>query len=71
MNGAIDQWNLDVKVVFCKFFQETHIMHEFPADFYGSQLAVCVAGYIREEKKFSSLGMYLQCSSLTVSYQRY
>jgi FAD synthase len=31
-------------------------MHEFPEDFYGSQLSVCVAGYIREEKKFGSFG---------------
>jgi len=37
--------------------QETHILHEFADDFYGADLSVCVAGYIRPEKKFNSLGM--------------
>ena len=31
-------------------------MHEFEEDFYGEQLRVCVAGYIRPEKKFDSVG---------------
>ncbi len=34
-------------------------MHEFSEDFYGSELSVCVAGYIRPERKFSSLGISL------------
>lgn len=34
---------------------ETHILHVFPEDFYGAELRVCVAGYIREERKFPSL----------------
>ena len=37
-------------------FQETHIMHKFDDDFYGSMLKVCVTGYLREEKSFESLG---------------
>ncbi len=37
-------------------FQETHIMHEYPSDFYGSLLRVCVVGWIRPEKSFDSLG---------------
>ena len=39
-------------------FQETHIMHKFKEDFYGSELSVVVLGYIRPEKSFSSLGKY-------------
>ena len=31
-------------------------MHVFPEDFYGAELRVCVAGYIRDERKFPSLG---------------
>jgi hypothetical protein len=37
-------------------FQETHIIHTFPSDFYGSNLKVCIAGYLRPEKNFTSLG---------------
>lgn len=34
---------------------ETHIMHEFDQDFYGSVLRVSIVGYIRPEMDFSSL----------------
>jgi len=34
---------------------ETHIIHEFSNDFYGSELRICLAGYLREEMNFSSL----------------
>lgn len=34
---------------------ETHIMHIFKQDFYGSLLRVVMLGYIRPEKNFSSL----------------
>lgn len=34
---------------------ETHIMHTFKDDFYGSPLKVCLAGYLRPEKSFNSL----------------
>ncbi|XP_065884450.1 putative riboflavin kinase [Dysidea avara] len=33
---------------------ETHILHEFPDDFYGSQLSVCMVGFIRNEMNFTS-----------------
>ncbi|XP_063879088.1 riboflavin kinase-like isoform X1 [Scylla paramamosain] len=36
-------------------FQETHIMHVFEDDFYGSELKVIMLGYIRGEKNFNSL----------------
>lgn len=39
-------------------FQETHIMHVFKEDFYGSELKVVMLGYIRPEKNFSSLGKF-------------
>lgn len=34
---------------------ETHILHTFKEDFYGSVLRVAILGYIREERGFSSL----------------
>lgn len=34
---------------------ETHILHEFPDDFYGKLLKVCVVGYLRPELNFSTL----------------
>ena len=36
--------------------QETHILHDFPEDFYGADLQVCITGFIRDEMKFKSLG---------------
>ncbi|KAA0199329.1 hypothetical protein HAZT_HAZT009265 [Hyalella azteca] len=36
--------------------QETHILHVFDEDFYGSWLRVVVLGYIRPELNFESLG---------------
>lgn len=36
-------------------FQETHIMHVFQEDFYGSELKVVMLGYVRPEKNFNSL----------------
>ncbi|KAI8068036.1 hypothetical protein BC940DRAFT_300174 [Gongronella butleri] len=34
---------------------EVHILHEFPEDFYGSELKVIVMGYIRPEQNYPSL----------------
>ncbi|XP_023218224.1 riboflavin kinase-like [Centruroides sculpturatus] len=34
---------------------ETHIINQFPEDFYGSILRVAILGYLRPEKDFSSL----------------
>ncbi|XP_065351924.1 riboflavin kinase [Cloeon dipterum] len=34
---------------------ETHILHNFENDFYGSSLKVCMLGYLRPEKDFKSL----------------
>ncbi|KAM4052192.1 riboflavin kinase [Anomaloglossus baeobatrachus] len=34
---------------------ETHIIHQFPDDFYGEILSIVIVGYIRPEKSFDSL----------------
>jgi len=34
---------------------ETHIMHNFEDDFYGSNLKICLAGYIRDEMNFTNI----------------
>ena len=34
---------------------ETHVIHEFPEDFYGQNLGVVVCGYLRDEKNYESL----------------
>ncbi|XP_063380154.1 putative riboflavin kinase isoform X1 [Cydia fagiglandana] len=34
---------------------ETHVMHKFNTDFYGSNLKICIVGYLRGEKNFNSL----------------
>jgi len=34
---------------------ETHILHQFPIDFYGAELKICLAGYLRDEKNFESI----------------
>jgi riboflavin kinase len=36
--------------------QEIHIMHEFPADFYGYEMKALVLGYIRPELDYISRG---------------
>ena len=34
---------------------ETHIIHNFENDFYGSELIVVMLGYLRPEKNYDSL----------------
>jgi riboflavin kinase len=36
--------------------QEVHILHDFPADFYGHQMSIIVLGFIRPEYNYTSLG---------------
>lgn len=50
-------------------FQETHIMHVFEEDFYGSELKVAMLGYIRGEKNFDSLGELLNPSWTAVVFR--
>ncbi|MEE6459420.1 hypothetical protein FKM82_000627 [Ascaphus truei] len=40
---------------------ETHIIHQFKEDFYGEMLTIVVAGYIRPERSFDSLGKLHKC----------
>nr|XP_026497356.1 putative riboflavin kinase [Vanessa tameamea] len=50
-----------VNIGWCPFYQnkelsiETHVMHDFGRDFYGSTLKICIVGYLRPEKNFKSL----------------
>lgn len=46
-------WNPYFKNV--KKSMESHIMHEFQSDFYGSLLKTCILGYIRPEQSYDSL----------------
>lgn len=39
---------------------ETHILHKFDQDFYGSTLRVCMVGFVRPEKNFASLEALVQ-----------
>ena len=39
---------------------ETHILHTFDHDFYGSNLKIIVTGYIRPMANYNSLGSYLK-----------
>ena len=36
---------------------ETHIIHNFEKDFYGSELIVVMLGYLRPEKNYDSLDL--------------
>lgn len=35
--------------------QETHILHQYDGDLYGRLLKVCICGYIRPERDFTTL----------------
>ncbi|KAJ0172230.1 hypothetical protein K1T71_012203 [Dendrolimus kikuchii] len=58
-NGPV--YEMVANVGWCPFYQnkqmsvETHIIHKFEDDFYGSQLKIALAGYLRGEKNFDSL----------------
>ena len=43
------------------FLQETHIIHTFGQDFYGSNLKIVMLKYIRPMKDFKSLGKLTLC----------
>ena len=44
----------------CDCFQETHILHNFKTDFYGSFLKVVLLGFIRPMKDYGSLGKLVE-----------
>lgn len=58
-NGTV--YKMVANIGWCPFYQnkqmsvETHIMHNFNGDFYGSNLKICLVGYLRGEKNFQAL----------------
>lgn len=54
-------YKMVVNIGWCPFYQnkeksvETHVMHKFEKDFYGSNLRIAILGYLRGEMNFSSL----------------
>ncbi|CAD5122107.1 DgyrCDS10557 [Dimorphilus gyrociliatus] len=52
-------WNPHFKDLKTKAI-ETHILHSYNTDFYGSDLRIIITGYIREEKKFDSLDALIE-----------
>ncbi|CAH0596331.1 unnamed protein product [Chrysodeixis includens] len=54
-------YKMVANIGWCPFYQnqqmsvETHIIHKFDKDFYGSLLKVSLVGYLRGEKNFGSL----------------
>ncbi|XP_026332132.1 putative riboflavin kinase [Hyposmocoma kahamanoa] len=59
-SGAV--YKMVANVGWCPFYQnkemsvETHLMHEFDSDFYGSNLKIVLVGYLRDELNFDSQG---------------
>lgn len=47
--------------------QETHIIHKFNGDFYGSNLKICLVGFLRGEKNFNSLDDLIQAIKQDIS----
>lgn len=39
---------------------ETHILHEFPEDFYGCQMRIAMTGFVRPEKNYDSLDALIE-----------
>ncbi|KAJ3219615.1 riboflavin kinase [Dinochytrium kinnereticum] len=49
---------------------EVHILQVFPHDFYGEELRVIVAGYIRPEKNYDSLDALIQDINIDIQVAR-
>ncbi|CAK1545595.1 unnamed protein product [Leptosia nina] len=53
-------YRMVVNIGWCPFYQnedmsvETHILHEFENDFYGSNLKICLVEFLRPEMNFTS-----------------
>merc|ERR1712071_741947 len=47
---------------------ETHILHDFPTDFYGSVLRTCILGHIRAEKSYDSLEALIAAIKSDIAY---
>ncbi|GBP38840.1 Putative riboflavin kinase [Eumeta japonica] len=54
-------YKMVANIGWCPFYQnkemsvETHVIHKFDNDFYGSTLKICILEYLRGEKNFESL----------------
>jgi riboflavin kinase len=48
-------------------FQEVHIIHDFPEDFYGVAMRVLILAYVRPEQNYPSLGNGRQSCKITES----
>ncbi|XP_034836066.1 putative riboflavin kinase [Maniola hyperantus] len=59
-------YKMVANIGWCPFYQnkelsvETHVMHDFEKDFYGSNLKICIVGYLRPEMNFSSVDSLIQ-----------
>lgn len=68
-----DVHKMVANIGWCPFYQnkemsvETHIMHKFDGDFYGSQLKIGVVGYLRGEKNFSSLDDLVEAIKMDIA----
>ena len=47
---------------------ETHIIHKFDADFYGSNLKIVIVGFIRPEKNFDSLKSLIEAIESDIAH---
>ncbi|XP_046651054.1 riboflavin kinase-like [Daphnia pulicaria] len=59
-------WNPYYKNV--KKSMETHILHNFESDFYGSLLKTCIINYIRPEQSYESLDALIDAIKSDIAY---
>jgi len=59
-------WNPYYKNV--KKSMETHILHTFPSDFYGSMLRTCILGRIRPEETYNSLDSLISAIKSDIAF---
>ncbi|XP_022131087.1 riboflavin kinase [Pieris rapae] len=66
-------YKMVVNIGWCPVYQnedmsvETHIIHEFESDFYGSTLKICITEYLRPEMNFTSLDGLIKQISLDIN----
>ena len=56
------QWSIQrsfsFRIYLNNLFQETHILHEFPEDFYGETLSIVLLGEIRKMTTFKNTSIF-------------
>ncbi|KAM3961237.1 riboflavin kinase isoform 1-T2 [Aphomia sociella] len=66
-------YKMVVNIGWCPYYQnkemsvETHIIHKFEEDFYGSNLKISIVGYLRGEKNFNSLDELIEAIKLDIA----